>query len=240
MPPAAGAAARTPRPAGLPLPTRAAGRRAGSARFARSTNVARGSAQAPPSFQTAARAAAGRAPAVAKPGSLCKAAAGCAGGCASLAKPVGLCRSLCRCSVAPGPRMRVGRGLPSACAAPSGHVAPVWAACVAHPRPSLASTRPAEPGRGLRRGAALRFPRSSPPCPPCAAACASATPRKGGCLPRGQANRLTRKARRIAGLCPCTPCNPGDHRPPAPQTKTPSACQRRGRSEGPAGVLSLS
>ena len=38
------AAARTPRPAGLPLPARAAGRRAGSVRFAHSTKVARGSA----------------------------------------------------------------------------------------------------------------------------------------------------------------------------------------------------
>ena len=70
------------------------------------------------------KAAAGRAPAVAQPASLCKAAAGFAGGCASLAKPVGLCRSLRRCSVAPGPRMRVGRGLPSACAVHPGTLRP--------------------------------------------------------------------------------------------------------------------
>lgn len=60
------AAARTPRPAGLPLPTRAAGRRAGSVRFAHSTKVPRGAARAPPFIQTAAIAAAGRAAAVAR------------------------------------------------------------------------------------------------------------------------------------------------------------------------------
>lgn len=60
------AAARTPRPVGLPLPTRAAGRRAGSVRFAHSTKVPRGAARAPPFIQTAAIAAAGRAAAVAR------------------------------------------------------------------------------------------------------------------------------------------------------------------------------
>ena len=81
------------------------------------------------------KAAAGRAPAVAQPGSLCKAFRRLRRWLfASLAKPVGPCRSLRRCSVATGPRMMVGRLHPSACAPLAGHHAPGRVACVAHPR----------------------------------------------------------------------------------------------------------
>ena len=121
------AAARTPRPAGLPLPTRAAGRRACSARCARCASVARGSAPSAALFPDRRQAAAafGGAPAGQPgPGAWLRA------------------RSLRRCSVAAGPRMRVGQLLPSACAPGSlARCASLPGACVAHPRPWLRPSR---------------------------------------------------------------------------------------------------
>lgn len=81
----------------------AAGRRACSARCARYASVPRGSAQAPPSIQTAATAAAGRAAAVARTKPRRKAAAACGGALAGSLAPVPGC-ALGRVVGAPRPR----------------------------------------------------------------------------------------------------------------------------------------
>ncbi len=187
-------------------------------------SVARGSAQAPPSFQTAAFgggwARASRSTHQAPPPGRSRLRR-CPCGAAW---PRGLAarRSPRRCSVATGPRMKVGRLLPSAPCGNPRHVAPVLAAAgVAHPRPSLGSTRPAEPGRGLRRGAARHCPRSSPHLVRLALRRAHLQRRARPVVWRKrQANwPLGRLRAADSGALPLHPLPPGGHGPPAPHTK---------------------
>lgn len=217
------AAARTPRPAGLPLPTRRGWGRAcqplravpGPCLLA---SVARGSAQAPPSFQTAARAAAGRAPAVAR--AACLASSQPLAGRASpgLDPGPGVCRFASSVLVARGPPYDGGPAHSSACAPVAWHVAPVSRGLRSAP-PALAGPYAASragPG-GLRRGAAPRFPRSSPPFPPCAAACASVNAALGRLFAQRASQPPVAHGAAYSGALPLHPFTPGGHRPPAPK-----------------------
>ena len=172
------AAARTPRPAGLPLPTPRGWAPRRSVRFAHSTNVARGSAPGAALFpDRRPRAAAGRAPAVAQPGSLCKAFRRLRRWLSpALQSPSACAGPLRRCSVATGPRMMVGRLSPSACGTRAGHHAPGTGALrSAPPGPRWPERGQPEPGRGPSAGCGASLSRRSlPPCPPCTAVCASA------------------------------------------------------------------
>lgn len=156
------AAARTPRPAGLPLPTRRGWGRAcqplravpGPCLLA---SVARGSAQAPPSFQTAARAAAGRAPAVAR--AACLASSQPLAGRASpgLDPGPGVCRFASSVLVARGPPYDGGPAHSSACAPVAWHVAPGYRGLRSAP-PALAGPYAASragPGASAGCGSSL-------------------------------------------------------------------------------------